>query len=113
MLMRTNSIVLVGNVVKEPKIFDTEKGNFGVVRIAVNSRRGDREDTLYIDVKLFGNTFNDLSYYEIGKGDRVQVDGRLVLEEFTNKEGTDVKLPAIVANSVVKFYKKAKEAASF
>jgi len=111
--MRTNSIVLVGNVVKEPKVFETEKGNFGVVRVAVSSRRGDREETLYIDVKLFGHTFNDLTYYEINKGDRVQVDGRLVMEEFTNKDGVDVKLPAIIANSVVKFYKKAKDQASF
>jgi len=81
--------------------------------MAVNSRRGDKEETLYIDVKLFGHVFNDIEYYDIDKGDRVQVDGRLVMEEFTNKEGTDVKLPAIIANSLVKFHKKLKEATNF
>jgi single-stranded DNA-binding protein len=111
--MRTNEIRLVGNVVKEPKIFDTEKGKFGVVRVAVNSRRGDKEETLYIDVKLFGHVFNDIEYYEIDKGDRVQVDGRLVLEEFTNREGNEVKLPAIIANSMVKFHKRVKDDSSF
>jgi single-stranded DNA-binding protein len=110
---KNNEVRLVGNVVKAPKIFEKETGNFGVVRMAVNTKRGEREETLYIDVKLFGYTFNDLGYYDIDKGDRVQVDGRLVMEEFTNKEGVDVTVPAIIADNVVKFYKKAKESASF
>ena len=111
--MRTNEIRLVGNVVKEPRVHETERGKFAIVRVAVNSRRGDKEETLYIDAKLFGNVYNDIEYYEIDKGDRVQVDGRLVMEEFTNKEGTEVKLPAIIANSLVKFHKRPKESSDF
>lgn len=112
--MRTNEIRLVGNVVSEPKVFENDRGNFGVIRVAANSKIGDREETLFIDVKLFGRAYGDLNYYDINKGDRVQVDGRLVTEDFTTKDGEEVKnRPAIVANSVVKFFKKVKEDASF
>ncbi|MAR66587.1 MAG: hypothetical protein CL833_04975 [Crocinitomicaceae bacterium] len=110
--MRTNEVRLVGNVVSEPKVFDTEK-DFAVVRVAVNSKVGDREDTLYIDVKMFGRAFGDLKYYDIQKGDRVQVDGRLITEDFTTSKGEEVKnRPAIIANSVSKFFKKVKPEAA-
>jgi single stranded DNA-binding protein len=111
--MRTNEIRLVGNVVKEPMVREGANGPFAIVRIAVNNRWGEKEETLYIDTKLFGKSYNDIEYYEIDKGDRVQVDGRLVMEEFTNKEGNDVKLPAIIANSLVKFHKRVREATGF
>lgn len=108
--MRTNDIRLVGNVTKEPQILNTATTEFAVIRIAVNTRYGEKEETFYIDVKAFGNSFRDLKYYEVGKGDRVQVDGRLVMEEFTTKEGVEVKNhPAVVANSISKFHRKQKE----
>ena len=111
--MRTNEIRLVGNVVKEPLVREGANGPFAIVRMAVNSRRGDKEDTLYIDVKLFGPVYNDITYYEIDKGDRVQVDGRLVEEEWTKEDGSKIRNHSVIANSMVKFHKKAKEAAGF
>ena len=111
--MKTNEIRLVGNVVKEPLVREGANGPFAIVRMAVNSHRGDKEDTLYIDVKLFGPVYNDITYYEIDKGDRVQVDGRLIEEEWTKEDGTKVRNHSVIANSLVKFFKKSKEAASF
>lgn len=111
--MRTNEIRLVGNVVKEPLLKEGPVAKFGIIRIAVNSKYKEEEETLFIDVKLFGHVYTDLDYYEIKKGDRVQVHGRLVLEEFTTKDGVDVKAPAIIANSLVKFHKKVKEEKGF
>ena len=111
--MRNNEIRLIGNVVKDPTVREGANGPFAIVRIAVNSRWGEKEETLYIDTKLFGKSYTDVEYYEINKGDKVQVDGRLVMEEFTNKEGNEVRLPAIIANSMVKFHKRAKETAGF
>lgn len=107
--MKTNEIRLVGNVTKEPQILNSSTTEFAVIRMAVNTRYGEKEETIYIDVKAFGNSFRDLKYFEVGKGDRVQVEGRLVMEEFTTKEGVEVKNhPAVIANSIARFHKKQK-----
>jgi single stranded DNA-binding protein len=104
-----NEIKLVGNVVKDPGVFDTKTGKMGRLRMAVNNRRGSGEDAkeevLFIDVKLFGNTFKDLEYFDLSKGDRISVSGRLVMEEFVNKDGNAVKDYVIYAFSVLKIAK--------
>ena len=104
-----NEIKLVGNVVKDPAVFDTKTGKMGRLRMAVNNRRGSGEDAkeevLFIDVKLFGNTFKDLEYFDLSKGDRISVSGRLVMEEFVNKDGNAVKDYVIYAFSVLKIAK--------
>jgi single-stranded DNA-binding protein len=109
----TNQLILLGNLVRDPDIIETERGKFGKIRVACNTKRGEVEDTLFIDVKLFGYAFNDLEYHEVGKGDRVQVIGRLATEEFTNKEGNQVSVSVVYANSLLKLAKKVKAEAGF
>lgn len=104
----TNEVRLIGNLVRDPDIIETERGKFGKIRVACNTKRGEVEDTLFIDVKLFGYTFNDLEYHEVTKGDKVQIIGRLATEEFTNKEGNSVSVSVVYANSLLKLARKAK-----
>lgn len=103
-----NSISLVGNLVADPDVFDTKNGKAGRVRIAVNTKIGEKEETLYTDVKMFGNTYRDIDAYALVKGDRVSVQGRLVQEGYTNKEGKEVVAHVVYANRVDKFAKRKK-----
>lgn len=111
--MITNEVKLIGNLVREPETFSSSKGDVGKIRIACNTRRGETEDTLYIDVKLFGRTFDDLAYYEIDKGDKIVAQGRLVIEEWTDKDGNKRREPVVYANSVMKFHRKTKATNGF
>lgn len=108
-----NEVRLIGNVVKEPDVFESERGKFGKIRIASNTKRGETEDTLFIDVKLFGYAFKDFEYHHIEKGDRVVAYGRLAVEEYTDKEGNKRREPVVYANSVIKVAKKISTEKSF
>lgn len=108
-----NELRLIGNVVKEPDVYESEKGKFGKIRIASNTKRGETEDTLFIDVKLFGYAFKDYEYHNIEKGDRVVVYGRLAVEEYTDKENNKRREPVVWANSVMKVAKKVNSEKSF
>ena len=110
-----NEVRLIGNIVKEPTIIESEKGNFGRIRIASNTKRGDKEDTLFIDVKLFGYAYKDLEYHALEKGDRVVVYGRLSIDEYDDKEGKKRREPVVYGNSVMKVARRkaTEEAKSF
>lgn len=49
-----NEVRLIGNVVKDPEVFDSEKGKFGKVRIAANTRL-EKEKTLFLLMSSFSD----------------------------------------------------------
>lgn len=100
-----NEVRLVGNVVKDPSVSETKNGKMARVRIAVNHKSQVKEETLYIDVKLFGNAFKDVEYFSLAKGDRVSVVGRLVTEEYKSKDGVDMKDNVVYAYNLLKIAK--------
>ncbi len=100
-----NEIRLVGNIVKDPEVFDTKTGKMARVRIAVNHRSQEVEETLYMDVKLFGRAYSDVEYFSLAKGDRVSVVGRLVSREYKNKDGVDMKENVVHAYNILKIAK--------
>lgn len=101
-----NEVRLIGNIVKDPTVIESEKGNFARIRIASNTKRGEKEDTLFIDIKLFGYAYQDLEYNNLQKGDRVVAYGRLAIEEYTDKENNKRRDPVVYANSVIKVAKR-------
>lgn len=103
-----NECRLLGNLVKEPSIIESERGKFGKIRVAVNTKRGEIEDTLFIDVNLFGQSFNEEDVSSMIKGDRVLIYGRLVVEEYEDKEGIKRKEPVVYAFNVIKLAKRIK-----
>lgn len=105
-----NEIKLIGNVVKDPYVSD--KG-FAKVRVAANTKRGEKEETLYIDIKLFGNVYNDFVYHDIQKGDKIISYGRLVIEEFTDKNENTRKEAVVYADSIFLVARKKKTENSF
>ncbi len=76
-----NKIILVGNLTKDPELRYSPQGTaITSFRIAVNSRtkHGEevREETLFIDVVVFGKQAESCGEY-LNKGRGVLVEGRL------------------------------------
>lgn len=95
-------VQLEGNVCQDVKKM-SEK--LSIIRVADNSKEKDKEVTIYIDVKIFERTMKDVEYYEVKKGDRVIIEGRLVEDEF-EKDGIVTKKFAVIADSVKKLWRK-------
>jgi single-strand DNA-binding protein len=111
--MKNNEIRVLGNLVKDPEIIETDKISFSKIRIATNTRYNKGPDNFnerscFIDVKLFGRAHSDFQYYTPQKGDRVFVDGELVYEEWTDSNGNARSNYVIHANSLLKIHRNAK-----
>jgi single-strand DNA-binding protein len=88
-----NKVILQGNLTRDVEIRYTPGGTaVGNTGIAVNRRykaaNGEqREETLFIDLTLFGRTA-EIAHQYLRKGRSVLVDGRLTLEQWTAQDGT-------------------------
>ena len=108
-----NEIRLIGNLVKDPEEIATERGKFHIARIAVNSKRGEETETVFIDIKIFGNLCKDIEEDPINKGDRIIVIGRFSIDEFTDKTNAKRREPVVYANSIAKIKKRAGKEFNF
>jgi single stranded DNA-binding protein len=102
-----NEVRLIGNIVRDPDVYTSDRGSFSKIRMAVNTKRGENEDTLFIDVKLFGYAHKDFENNNLSKGDRVVVYGRLSIEEFVDKEQNKRKEAVVYASSIMKIAKRS------
>lgn len=88
-----NRVILVGNLTRDVELRYTPSGMaIGKVGIATNRKfknsAGEQQDeTMFIDLTLFGRTAEIANQY-LGKGRQVLVEGRLVLEQWTAQDGT-------------------------
>ena len=88
-----NKVVLVGNLTRDLEIRYTQSGTaMGNTGLATNRKWKDqsgeqKEEVMFIDVSFFGRTAEIGNQY-LRKGDRVLVEGRLVLDQWTAKDGT-------------------------
>ena len=101
-----NEIRLIGNLVKDQEEIATERGKFYIARIATNTKRGEIVDTMFIDIKIFGNLCTDIEEDPLNKGDRIIVIGRLSIDEFTDKNEVKRREPIVYANSIAKIKKR-------
>lgn len=96
--MLANSISIIGNVGKKPEIKYLESGskvsNFPVAF----SDRKDGE-TQWFDVEAW-DQLAELVYSSVDKGERVSLNGRLKVQDWTDREGNQRKSLRIVAASV-------------
>ncbi|MCP9495658.1 MAG: single-stranded DNA-binding protein [Pyrinomonadaceae bacterium MAG19_C2-C3] len=90
--MSFNKIILVGNLGKDPELrYSTQGIPVCTFSVATNDRRKDRDGeqqdiTTWFRVKLFNRMAETASQYLV-KGKPVYIEGRLRLEEYTDKEG--------------------------
>lgn len=92
---------ITGNVGKKPELRTTAGGkqatNFGVA--STYKRKNGESSTTWVDVALFDEAAVE-ACERLEKGERVVVTGRLELENFTRKDGTEGQALRMVAEEV-------------
>src|SRR6188472_4703019 len=101
-----NSVVLVGNLTRDPELRHTSSGMAVCsLRIAVNTRRKDSatgqwgEKPNYFDVTVWGQQGESCAQY-LSKGRQVGVQGRLEWREWEAQDGTKRQAVEIIADTV-------------
>ena len=99
-----NSVVLVGNLTRDPELRHTPAGTaVTTLRIAVNDRvkRGEewQDAAYYFDVTVWGRTAENCAQY-LAKGRPVGVQGKLTWREWDAQDGTKRQSVEVVADNV-------------
>ena len=101
-----NSVVLVGNLTKDPELRHTPAGMpVCSLRLAVNTRRKDAatgqwgEKPNYFDITVWGQQGENCAQY-LAKGRRVGVQGRLEWREWDAQDGSKRQAVEVVADAV-------------
>jgi len=101
-----NSVVLVGNLTRDPELRHTPSGTpVCSLRLAVNSRRKDgatgqwSDKPNYFDITVWGQQGESCSQY-LAKGRPVGVQGRLEWREWDAQDGSKRQAVEIVADNV-------------
>jgi len=87
-----NKIILLGNLSKDIEIRYSQSGSaIGNTAIATTRKfKGadgtQKEEVLFVDVTFFGRSAEVANQY-LRKGSKVQLDGRLKLDQWTDKQG--------------------------
>jgi|LULM01.1.fsa_nt_gb single-strand DNA-binding protein len=98
--MNFNFVCVAGNLTKTPELRTTNSGTSVCdLRLAVNTKRGQAEETLYIDVIAWGATAETCCKY-LEKGRNIAVKGRLKDDSWENKDGQKVNKTVIVSDEV-------------
>ncbi len=90
--MSFNKIILVGNLGRDPELRYTTQGTpVCHFSMATNDRRKDKngewqDHTMWFRVTLFGRQAENASQY-LQKGRPVYIEGRLRVEEWTDRDG--------------------------
>ena len=100
----TNTVVLTGNLTRDPELRFTPKG-VAVANVGLASnrkyRQGDelKEDVCFVDVTAFGNTAEAVAKY-LEKGRKVLVEGRLRFHSWENEGGQKRSRLDVIAERV-------------
>lgn len=87
-----NKVVLVGNLTRDVELRYTQ-GGLGIAKVGIATNRKykgqdgqQKEEVCFVDVSMFGRTAEIANQY-LRKGSKVLVEGRLVLEQWTDQNG--------------------------
>lgn len=99
-----NKVFLIGNLTKDPVVRKMPSGeDVADMRLAVSRRfrdrtGKDRDETLFINVTVFGNRAAVVGKY-LRLGSPVLIEGRLKLDEWTDREGKRQSRISVVAEN--------------
>lgn len=99
--MNLNKVLLIGNLTKDPEIKKMTSGTqLANLRLAVNrqyttSTGTKAEDVVFVDVEAWGKQAETIGKY-LKKGRSVFIEGRLKLDEWTDKETNKVRSKILV-----------------
>ena len=96
-----NKLVLVGNLTRDPEIRYVDGGGKAVTKfaLAINRKSKSGDETMYIDVVAWDRLGEICNQY-LKKGMSCLVEGRLVIRDFTNKDGEKKKAIECVASEM-------------
>jgi single-strand DNA-binding protein len=104
--MQESNITIVGTVVQDPKFSITKSGNpLCALRVAVNSRKFDKDSATWVDSDTNYFTINCWRYLaenvaqSVQKGDPVIATGKLRVREWKTAEKSGISVE-LEANSV-------------
>ncbi|MGM0622517.1 MAG: single-stranded DNA-binding protein [Campylobacterota bacterium] len=87
-----NKVVLVGNLTRDIELRYSQ-GGLGIAKVGIatnrkyKSQQGEqKEEVCFVDLSMFGRTAEIANQY-LRKGSKVLVEGRLVLEQWTDQSG--------------------------
>ena len=105
-----NSIVISGNLVRDPEVVTLKSGTQkGIIRM-INNRRyktkdGEKkEDSTAVDVEFWGGIVNTLQY--INKGSGVIVSGRLRESQWEDKDSGKKRSKLVIVGEDLDFMPK-------
>lgn len=85
--MSYNKITLIGNLGRDPELRYTPGGKAVCdFSLATAEKSGGQERTTWFKVTIWGQRAEMLGQY-VAKGSQVYVEGRLQLDEYTDREG--------------------------
>ena len=94
-----NKAILSGNVGADPQFKSTEKTNICNFRIAVNDKYKKDAPPQWFTVTAFGKSADFVNTY-IKKGTRVLVEGKIQMEEYTDKENQKKLFVSIISDNI-------------
>ena len=111
-----NKVILMGNLTRDIEIRYSQGGTaIGNTGIATNrkwkSQTGEqKEEVMFVDLTFFGRTAEIANQY-LRKGNKVLVDGRLSLDQWTAQDGTKRSKHAVIVENL-HFLPKDKDSAN-
>jgi len=108
-----NKSIMVGNLCADPETGYTagdEPKQVAKARLAVNTKRRDREHTLFINLVFFGPLAEIFSKFN-KKGDCVYIEGRLNISDWLDKEETKRQSVEVVVDQLVMLGSPGEKAA--
>lgn len=95
-----NKVLLMGNLTRDPELRYAKSGtamaSFG---LAVNTKSGEKEETLFIDVTAFGRQAETTSEY-LKKGSSALIEGRLSFEQWESQDGQKRSKHKVLADRI-------------
>ena len=94
-----NQVLLVGRMVFDPEMKQTNNGTSYVpVRVAID-RRDKEKNTDFISCRAWGKTAEFITKY-FHKGDPIEIIGRLQSESYEKQDGTKVSGMIVIIDNV-------------
>lgn len=104
--MNLNKVMFAGHLTRDPELKKTTSGlsicEFGLAASRKNKAKSGeiREEVCFVEVTVFGKTADAVLKY-VSKGSNIYIDGRLVLDQWQDRnDGNNRSKLKIVAESV-------------
>ena len=96
-----NKLTIVGNVVRDPEVKYVDNGQKSVTKwsMAINRKSKLGDEVMFIDV-IAWDRLSEICNQYLKKGMSILVEGRLVIREYTNKDGEKRKAIEVVASEM-------------